>query len=360
MHAATSKQDQKKYAVKMLDKASTKVADMAQELGIMAQVRHPHIVNFKEVFECPETYNVVLEYIDGGELFDRIIELHHYTEKEASRLFKQILSAVDHLHSKHICHRDLKPENLLLSSKSDDAVVKVADFGFAAVCHGEEDLTALVGTPPYMACELVFLRHQDEGGYGIAVDMWSLGVILYILLSGIHPFQLEDEEEMLVNIENAQWGWVGDAWRTMSKEAKDIVSKLLEPDPRKRLTAKQALEHPWLATAEENPLETEDLRRFQARRKFKGAVRAIAGINRMKLAMKTNLLRAIRETASDKIYTLEQLQTTPLPEDVSEKSRERHLSEEDFQKVFGMDRAAFYRQPAWKQSIIKREHKLMD
>lgn len=300
--------------------------------------------------------------IDGGELFDRIIELHHYNEKEAARLFKQILQAVAHLHEKGICHRDLKPENLLLSSRAEDAVVKVADFGFAANCKVNPEMTALVGTPPYMACELVFLRHQDDGGYSIQVDMWSLGVILYILLSGIHPFQLDDEEEMLTNIENCQWGWVGDAWKTISKEGKDMVMRLLEPDPRRRLTAKQALEHPWLSINSEEKIDTEELRRFQARRKLKGAVRAVAAINRMKATLKApgGFLRLLLQQPADRFYTLEQLQTTPLPEGVLDKQRERYLSDEDFKKTFQVERQAFYKLPTWQQTLMKVEHKLMD
>lgn len=213
-------------------------------------------------------------------------------------MFKQILVAVNHLHEKGICHRDLKPENLLLSNKTDDAVVKVADFGFAANCKVNPEMTALVGTPPYMACELVMLRHREDGGYSMQVDMWSLGVILYILLSGIHPFQLDDEEEMLVNIETCQWGWVGDAWKSISKEGKDLVSRLLEPSPLKRLTAKEALEHPWLSINSEDKIDTEELRRFQARRKFKGAVRAVAAINRMKTALKSPGLLALLKKPS--------------------------------------------------------------
>ena len=272
------------------------------------------------------------------------------------------MTAVAHLHSKGICHRDLKPENLLLSSKSEDAVVKVADFGFAANFKIDPEMTALVGTPPYMACELVFLRHQADGGYTKAVDLWSLGVILYILLSGIHPFQLEDEEEMLVNIENAQWGWVGDAWKSMSIEAKDLVSNLLCPDPAKRLTAAQALEHPWFNLNIDDKIDTEELRRFQLRRKFRGAVNAIAALNRMRrVTLKApGLLHSLKQLPAETFYTLEVLQTVPLPVDVNEKTRERHLNDTDFKTVFGLERAAFYKQPAWQQSEIKRKHKLLE
>jgi serine/threonine protein kinase len=120
--------------------------------------------------------------ITGGELFDRIIDLHHYTEKDASRVIRETMLGIAHMHDKMLVHRDLKPENLLLSTKDADAAIKVADFGFAKPTEDDKDLTALVGTPPYMAPELVRLRHYDaEGGYGRSVDIWAIGVILYIL-----------------------------------------------------------------------------------------------------------------------------------------------------------------------------------
>lgn len=197
---------------------------------------------------------------------------------------------IGHMHEKMLVHRDLKPENLLLSSRDDNASVKVADFGFARGTMSDHDLTSLVGTPPYMAPELVRLRHYDAtGGYGRTVDVWALGVILYILLSGIHPFQIEDEESMLDNIENARWNWLGDNWDTVSAEAKDLIKQMLIQDPAKRPDIATLLKHPWIVNggSSDKQLGTgvkDALKQFQARKKFKGAIRAIAATNRMRLA----------------------------------------------------------------------------
>lgn len=212
---------------------------------------------------------------------------------------------IENIHSKKICHRDLKPENLLLSNKESDAIVKIADFGYSSYCLEENSMTDLVGTPAYMSCELVFLRHVSEGGYGIEVDMWSLGVILYILLSGIHPFQIENEEEMLVNIENANWAWVGSVWSDVSKQAKDLITKLLQPDPKIRITASQALKHPWIADkVPEEKLEIiNELRKFQARRKFRAAIRVITATNRLKWALKSLAIRKQIENAAEITYS---------------------------------------------------------
>jgi serine/threonine protein kinase len=154
-----------------------------------------------------------LELVTGGELFDRIIELQRYSEKEAVHVMLQALSGLKHMHDRHIAHRDLKPENLLLSSKEPHATVKLADFGFATKLNADNELLQLVGTPPYFAPELSLLRDESiMEGYGRPVDIWSMGVILYILLSGIHPFQIADEDVMLDNIQNAKWDWVGPNW----------------------------------------------------------------------------------------------------------------------------------------------------
>ena len=174
---------------------------------------------------------LVFSSITGGELFDRIIELQRYSEKEAAHVMKQALNGLKHMHDKQLVHRDLKPENLLLSSKSADATIKLADFGFSRESRNNADCTEMVGTPEYMAPEIVALRER-RGGYSKPVDIWAMGVVLYILcarsfsslgipgchslvfyrLSGIHPFQMEDEEQMLSNIQHGRWRWLGSNW----------------------------------------------------------------------------------------------------------------------------------------------------
>jgi len=242
-------------------------------------------VHFKEVFDQEDGYYVVLELISGGELFDRIIELRRFTEKDAAMTLRQAFLALQHMHERGLAHRDIKPENLLLSSKSADATIKLADFGFAALSPYEDSgLQDLLGTPEYMAPELVRLRRDDQGSYGRAVDVWALGVVLYVLLSGIHPFQQEDEEAMLDNIEHARWKWLGRNWDKVSPEAKDLIQQMLNPDPKLRPSVEDCLKHKWFANTLDIALDdvAEELKKFQARKRLRGAINTVIASNKLR------------------------------------------------------------------------------
>jgi len=223
-------------------------------------------------------------------LFDRIIELRRYTEKDASHVTRQALLGIKHMHDKDLVHRDLKPENLLLSSKDPDATVKVADFGFATECKDDEELFETLGTPPYMAPELVILRNDDDSlpGYGKPVDVWALGICLYILLSGIHPFQIEDEDQMLDNIEDGVWRWLGPNWDSISDNGKDIIKHMMDPNAQTRWTIGQCLESEWIkGHAPDVELETvkDEIKAFQAKKRLKGAIFGVMASNKMKSLM---------------------------------------------------------------------------
>jgi len=274
-------------AIKQVDKEQTDAEEMYNELNVMSQLRHPNLVTFKEIFEGPEKFYVVMELVTGGELFDRIIELQRYSEREAVHVMLQALSGLKHMHDNHIAHRDLKPENLLLSSKEPHATVKIADFGFAVKVTSDSELLQLVGTPPYFAPELSHLRDESVmEGYGRPVDIWSMGVILYILLSGIHPFQIADEDLMLDNIQAAKWDWVGPNWPKISLDAKDLVRTMLSKDASQRLTINQCLTHKWLSS---DMKDVEDLgpvadaiRTLQAKKRLKGAMQAVLAQQKLK------------------------------------------------------------------------------
>jgi len=281
---ATDKKTGRDWAVKVVSKESTKVDDMRSELQVMSLLDHDNIVGFKEVFDHTDGYYVVLELISGGELFDRIIELRRFTEKDAAQTLRQAFLALKHMHERGLAHRDIKPENLLLSSKDPNATIKLADFGFAATCPAAESgLVDLLGTPEYMAPELVRLRH-DDGSYGRAVDIWALGVVLYVLLSGIHPFQQEDEDAMLDNIEHARWKWLGRNWDKVSAEAKDLITQMLNPDPTARPSVDQCLQHAWFSNTLDVSLQevAEELKKFQARKRLRGAINTVIASNKMK------------------------------------------------------------------------------
>jgi len=266
---ATHKESGETFAVKIVDKNSTGCKEMFEEISVMALLQHQNIVNFREIFDRKDGYYVVLEFITGGELFDRIIELQRYSEKEATHVMRQALGGLKHMHERDFAHRDLKPENLLLSSKDASATIKLADFGFSRKTSSGGDCHEMVGTPEYMAPELVAQRDRDAG-YGRPVDIWALGVVLYILLSGIHPFQMEDEEQMLNNIQAGRWRWLGSNWPKVSDAAKDLITHMMDANPATRFTVDQCLAHKWLRE-EQSDVElggvAGEIRRFQAKKK---------------------------------------------------------------------------------------------
>jgi len=192
------------------------------------------------MYETPEKLYLIMELVTGGELFDKIVEKGSYSEKEASTTVKKILKAVEYLHNSGIAHRDLKPENLLLRSENDTEVM-LSDFGLSKIIGEETMMQTACGTPYYVAPEVL-----SATGYGPEVDVWSVGVITYLLLCGFPPFYGESLPEVFEQIMKAEYDFPEPYWNEISIEAKDFISKLLVVDPSKRYSAKQALKHPWI------------------------------------------------------------------------------------------------------------------
>jgi serine/threonine protein kinase len=198
-----------KVAVKIINRAGLSKEDekdLRTEVSILKQLQHPNIVRLIDFFEEPLTYIIVMEYVVGGELFDRIVKKAFYNEKEARDCVAVLFNAVKFLHDRNIVHRDLKPENLLLKSLDDDADLKLADFGFATEVHGNK-LTQQCGTPGYVAPEII-----SRKPYGLGVDMWSLGVICYILLGGYPPFHHDNQRELFKLIQSGKFEFHADFW----------------------------------------------------------------------------------------------------------------------------------------------------
>eukprot|EP00252_Welwitschia_mirabilis_P016130 TRINITY_DN3564_c0_g1_i3.p1 TRINITY_DN3564_c0_g1~~TRINITY_DN3564_c0_g1_i3.p1 ORF type:complete len:358 (+),score=70.25 TRINITY_DN3564_c0_g1_i3:259-1332(+) len=211
------------------------------EIEIMSALSaHPNVVSLKAVFEEEEYVHLVMELCAGGELFDRLQEHGKYTEPEAAKLFKDLMEVLKFCHDHGVVHRDLKPENILLCDTSDSSPIKLADFGLATYFTPGEKLQGTVGSPFYIAPEIL------SGGYDQAVDVWSAGVILYILLSGIPPFWGKTKSKIFQAIKEADIQFPKDSWGNVSSSAKDLISKMLCTDPKKRLTSMQVLEHPWI------------------------------------------------------------------------------------------------------------------
>lgn len=262
--------------------------DLLEEVRILRSLNHPNVIDIYQFFQDdPDHYYVAIEFMRGGELFDRIVQKAYYNEKEARDLCRILLDAVKYCHDFGIVHRDLKPENLLLTSQHDDANVKLADFGFArSVLKGY--VSTQCGTPGYVAPEIL-----KAEAYGTSVDMWSIGVIIYILLGGYPPFHDENQTRLFRKIKAGNFKFHPEYWGSVSTEARDLIRKLLTVDPKKRLTAGGAVTHPWLLSKDTDLLNNnlgvnlEQLKLFNARRKLRAAIKSIVATQ--KLAGKFNI-----------------------------------------------------------------------
>jgi len=298
---ATCKADNSKWAIKVIKRSSLAPEDeqaLATEVSIMERVRHPNIIVLKEVFDCPSSVYMVMEVMTGGELFDRIVQKEHYSEGEAKEALRQITAAIAYCHEMGIVHRDLKPENLLYASSADDAPLKLADFGLAQLLKPNELMHSACGTPGYVAPEVL---RNDSTGYGKEVDMWSIGVILYILICGFPPFYDEDNSKLFATIQKGDYDYPSPYWDSVSSDVTDLIDKLLVLDPAKRLTAAQTMEHPWLKSTENNPLPlfTPNMRAFNARRRMRGAMRVIQLAASMQGGLKNALSAAASNSAKN-------------------------------------------------------------
>jgi len=247
VYLAVQKASGVQYAVKVINKkdlGKDYEKNLKMEVDILKKVNHPNIIALKELFDTPDKLYLIMELVTGGELFDKIVEKGSYTESEAGQLVRKIVSAVDYLHNLGIVHRDLKPENLLLKRADNDLEIAIADFGLSKIVGQQMMMQTACGTPSYVAPEVL-----NASGYGKEVDMWSIGVITYILLCGFPPFYGDTVPEIFEQIMEANFDYPEEYWGSVSKEAKDFINRLLVVDSDKRLTAGDALRHPWLAAS---------------------------------------------------------------------------------------------------------------
>jgi calcium/calmodulin-dependent protein kinase I len=218
--------------------------NLKREIDILKRVNHEAVIALKDLYNTKERLYLVMELVEGGELFDKIVEKGSYTEAEAAQLVLRIVSAVQYLHSKGIVHRDLKPENLLLKSNQDVTDVCIADFGLSKIVGQSTMMQTACGTPSYVAPEVL-----NATGYGEEVDVWSIGVITYILLCGFPPFYGKTVPEIFERIMAADYDFPEEYWDEVSEDAKDFIEQLLVVNPQKRLTIDEALKHKWLKAA---------------------------------------------------------------------------------------------------------------
>ncbi|CAM9248184.1 unnamed protein product [Ascophyllum nodosum] len=277
---AERKSDGTKWAIKIIKKTSLSKEDeegLRTEVKILEAMDHPNIVKLNQVFDCESHLYMVMELCTGGELFDRIVMKERYTENEARDCIIQVATAILYCHDNGIVHRDIKPENLLYSDFDDTtAVLKLADFGLAKLLTEHAILNTACGTPGYVAPEILECRP-----YGKEVDMWSVGVIAYILLCGFPPFYDENNSTMFKAIKSGNFDYPSPFWDNIDPSAKDMINCLLVLDTEKRYSAGQLLQHPWLTQGRTKAgdhnlaLFKQSMKAYNARRKFRATIMTV-------------------------------------------------------------------------------------
>ncbi|KAM8760736.1 calcium/calmodulin-dependent protein kinase (CaM kinase) II beta 1 isoform X31 [Acanthopagrus latus] len=282
------------YAAKIINTKKLSARDhqkLEREARICRLLKHPNIVRLHDSISEEGFHYLLFDLVTGGELFEDIVAREYYSEADASHCIHQILDSVHHIHQHDIVHRDLKPENLLLASKCKNAAVKLADFGLAIEVQGDQQAWfGFAGTPGYLSPEV--LRKE---AYGKPVDIWACGVILYILLVGYPPFWDEDQHKLYQQIKAGAYDFPSPEWDTVTPEAKNLINQMLTINPAKRITAQEALKHPWVcqrstvASMMHRQETVECLKKFNARRKLKGAILTTMLVSRNFSAAKTLL-----------------------------------------------------------------------
>eukprot|EP01065_Artemidia_motanka_P026754 TRINITY_DN31_c0_g1_i5.p1 TRINITY_DN31_c0_g1~~TRINITY_DN31_c0_g1_i5.p1 ORF type:complete len:447 (+),score=167.24 TRINITY_DN31_c0_g1_i5:84-1424(+) len=227
-----------KYAVKIVDKALLTKGHVEQqlkrEIAIMKLLDHPHVLSMIDVLQTGSNIYLVLELLTGGDLFDKLDQAKRFDEPQARTYFQQLVYGLQYLHANDIAHRDLKPENLLLDAEGH---LKIADFGFSRLLNNQQLLQTVCGTPNYMAPEVL----KERGYNGITADIWSCGVILFVMLAGYLPFDDPNMNALFNKIERGEYRMA----RHFTDPVKDIISRMLVIEPEKRITLEQIMQHPW-------------------------------------------------------------------------------------------------------------------
>ncbi|XP_057198472.1 calcium/calmodulin-dependent protein kinase type II subunit gamma isoform X23 [Triplophysa rosa] len=322
------------YAAKIINTKKLSARDhqkLDREARICRLLKHPNIVRLHDSISEEGFHYLVFDLVTGGELFEDIVAREYYSEADASHCINQILESVSHIHQHDIVHRDLKPENLLLASKMKGAAVKLADFGLAIEVQGDQQAWfGFAGTPGYLSPEVL---RKDP--YGKPVDIWACGVILYILLVGYPPFWDEDQHKLYQQIKAGAYDFPSPEWDTVTPEAKNLINQMLTINPAKRITSDQALKHPWVcqrstvASMMHRQETVECLRKFNARRKLKGAIITTMLVSRNFSACKSLMAKKSdgvkKRKSSSSVYLMGSTESCNTTEEEDMKARKQEI-----------------------------------
>jgi len=269
-HKVTKREAACKAIAKRKLVSAEDIEDVRREISILHHLGdHPNVVELIEAYEGSKHIYIVMELCEGGELFDRIVARGHYSEKDAATIFRTMMRTVAHCHNLGVIHRDLKPENFVLKTKKPDAAIKAIDFGLSTYFEPQQHFHDIVGSAYYVAPEVLKRNYSSEA------DIWSAGVILYILLAGVPPFWAQSEQAIFDEVLKGKYDLRSDPWDKISEGAKDVVRKMLVSDPKQRATAQEVLNHPWVREdGDASDVQLEDvvlsrMRKFACMNKFK-------------------------------------------------------------------------------------------
>ncbi|XP_065059552.1 calcium/calmodulin-dependent protein kinase type IV-like isoform X1 [Rhopilema esculentum] len=296
------KETSEEYAAKCITKKRSKASKRGMskeaveiEAGLLLALDHEAIIKLYDVFETKTNITLIMELLTGGELFEEIAKEEFILEKDACHYTKQVLNAIQHMHERNIVHLDLKPENIVLQYPGSKTI-KLIDFGLAKMIEPGKKIREMMGTPEFAAPEVI---HYDIVGF--YTDMWALGVVTYILLSGASPFLGDDDQETYKNISSCEYQFDDEYFDEITKNAKDFIEKLLVKNPKDRNTVQDSLNHPWIALEkdENSVIDTQKMRAFVARRRWKQSLKLVSTISRLKILCRNNTPSPTSDVSGD-------------------------------------------------------------
>jgi calcium-dependent protein kinase len=357
----TSKVSGQSRALKIIKKQKGQdSARMYLEVEILKKLIHPNIMQIFEFYEDKKNFYIITELCEGGELFDQVVEKGSFNETEAAWVMKQLMSAINYIHSNNIVHRDLKPENILLDTRKNN-IIKIIDWGTARFFEKNKKMNKVSGTPYYIAPEVLFEKYDEK------CDVWSCGVIMYILLCGYPPFNGETDNEILSKIKTGKYVFPEEEWDNISDDAKDLIAKMLEFNPANRFSASDCLYHKWLTDNTKKNIDTKfsikclnNMKKFHAERKLQQAALTFIVNHLMSKEEKNELLELFQafDKNGDGVLSKEEIfegYKSILGEVEATKEVERIMNDVDIDKSGTIDYNEFVLAATNRQNILNKE-----